>query len=262
MESRLQDAFGKIHAEHGLRSRTMEFLADTANEYRKNRRIISSRRLIAATACFVLLLSAVIGYSVYLTPAYAISIDINPSIELGINRFNKVVSVDTYNEDGYDIMSALDVYYLDYTDALKLILADNGMKEYIVQDQLISVAVFGKNEDKNNEVLNNVAACTSSYSNVHCSSGNSGEVSAAHDAGMSCGKYKAFLELQALNPDITAEDIQGLTMCQIWDMIDELSGNADGTNRNYNTDGNDGGQHNGHGSEHGSGHGNGHGSCQ
>lgn len=258
MESRLQDAFDKIHAEHGLKNRTMEFLTDTTNGYKRNRRIISSGRLIAATACFVLLLSAIIGYSAYFTPAYAISIDINPSIELGINHFNKVVSVDTYNEDGYTVMSSLDVYYLDYIDALKLILADKGMKEYIVQDQLISVGVFGKNEDKNNEVLDNVAACTSSYSNVHCSSGNSGEVSEAHDAGMSCGKYKAFLELQALDPDITAEDIQGLTMCQIWDMIDALSGNTDGTNQNNCTDGYGEGQHNGHGS----GHGNGHGSCR
>lgn len=253
MKHRLQDAFDKIHAEQELKDRTMEFLENTTNGYRK-RRIPSSKWRIAAATCCILLLSIGAGYSVYLTPAFAISIDINPSIELGINRFNKVVSVNTYNEDGYAVMSDIDVNHMDYKDALNQILADKDMKEYIVQNQLITITVFGRNEDKNDEMLDNVSTCTSHYTNVHCSSGNSKEVTAAHEAGMSFGKYKAFLELQALDPDITTEDIQGLTMRQIWDMIDELSGNTDGTNQNDSTDDRCGkGQHGGHGLGHGRG---------
>ena len=116
-------------------------------------------------------------------PSFAIRIDINPSIELGVNHSNKVVSVDTYNEDGYTVMSDINVYNMDYTDALELILADKDMKEYVVQNQLIAVTVFGKNETKNDELLYNVASCTSAYANVHCSSGNSQEVAAAPEAG-------------------------------------------------------------------------------
>lgn len=33
------------------------------------------------------------------------------------------------------------------------------------------------------------------------------EVADAHKSGLSCGKYKAFPELQALDPDITAEAV-------------------------------------------------------
>lgn len=84
---------------------------------------------------------------------------------------------------------------------------------------------------------------------------------AAHEAGMSFGKYKAFLELQALNPDITAEDIKDLTMRQIRDMIAELSGNtdeanSDGTGENSGSDKCKRG-HFGHGSGYGNGQGNG-----
>lgn len=204
----------------------------------------------------MILLSAGTGYSVCLTSAFTISIDVNPSIELGINRFNKVVSVDTYNEDGYAVMSAIDVYYWDYKDALEQILADNGMKEYIAQNQLIAITVFGMNEDKNSEMLDNVAASTACYANVRCSSGNPKEVTAAHEAGMSFGKYKAFLELQALDPDITAEDIRGLTMRQIWNMINELSGNTDEMNQNNCTGGYGKRQHADHGSGQGGGKGN------
>lgn len=254
MKSRVQDAFDKVHAEQELKNRTIEFIENNTNGYRK-RRIISPRRLVVAAACFVLLLSVGIGHFAYTTPAFAISIDVNPSIELGVNCFNKVVSVDTYNEDGYAVMSAIDVYDMDYEEALERILTDKGMEEYIMQNELIAVTVCGSNEKKNNEILDSVAACTASYKNVHCSSGNSQETDAAHEAGMSCGKYKAFLELQALDPDITVEDIQGLTMRQIWDMIDELSGNTDGTNQSDSTGRFGGGHHNGHESGHGRGNG-------
>lgn len=246
MKRRLQDTFDKIHAEQELKDRTMKFLENTTNGYKK-KKITSSKWLTVVAACFVLFLSVGAGYFAYLTPTFAISIDINPSIELGINRFNKVVSVNTYNEDSYAVMSDIDVNYLDYKDALEQILADKDMKKYIVQNRLIAITVFGRNEDKNNEMLDTVANCTSHYANVHCSSGNSKEVTAAHETGMSFGKYKAFLELQALDPDITTEDIQGLTMCQIWDMIDELSGNIDGTNQNDSTGKCGKEQHGGHG---------------
>lgn len=254
MKSRVQDAFDKIHAENELKNRTIELIENKTNGYRK-RRIISPRRLVAAAACFVLLLSVGIGHFAYTTPAFAISIDVNPSIELGVNCFNKVVTVDTYNEDGNAIMSDIDVYNLDYEEALERILTDKDMEEYITQNELIAVTVCGKNEKKNNEILDHVASCTAAYKNVHCSSGNSHETDAAHEAGMSCGKYKAFLELQALDPDITVEDIQGLTMRQIWDMIDELSGNTDGTNQSGGTGGFGGGHHTGHESGHDRGNG-------
>ena len=36
----------------------------------------------------------------------------------------------------------------------------------------------------------------------------------AHKAGLSVGKYRAFLELKAKKPEITPEEVQGLTMRQ------------------------------------------------
>lgn len=252
MRRRVQDAFDKVHTERELKIRTMEFLADVTNGYKKKTAPVKG--MIAAAACFAAVLFAGAGYTAYRIPAFAISIDVNPSIELGVNCFNKVVSVDTFNEDGYTVMADVDVYNLNYQDALERILSDEDMEEYITQGQPIAVAVFGKNEDKNNEMLDNVSACTASYANIHCSSGNSKEVAAAHEAGMSCGKYKAFLELQELDPDVKAEDIQGLTMRQIWDMIDELSG--------ISTDRDDGAGRRGRGQHRGHGAGRGRGACR
>ena len=59
----------------------------------------------------------------------------------------------------------------------------------------------------------------SEHQNVYCHSGNSEEVHHAHDAGLSFGKYQAWQVLQDLDPDITLEEVQDMTMSEIRDLI-------------------------------------------
>lgn len=65
-------------------------------------------------ACFVLCV-ALGGYHLYFTPTSIISMDINPSIELEINRFDKVIGVDGYNEDGENLVESLHMLNENYT---------------------------------------------------------------------------------------------------------------------------------------------------
>ena len=44
----------------------------------------------------------------------------------------------------------------------------------------------------------------------------------AHELGMSCGKYRAFLQLQELDPTITPEQVQNMTMREIRDLLNQL----------------------------------------
>lgn len=252
LNEKLKEAFGKIHADDTLKNHTKEILFQKIQEDRKSR-VHKYRRLAAVFACLLFVIFGG-GFSVYFTPVYAISVDVNPSIELGINRFDKVISVDTYNEDGYILMSSMNVRFLNYRNALEKILADEGMEQYLAQNPLITIAVCGTNEQKNDEMLANLAACTTSYENVHCSSGSSEEAAGAHSAKMSCGKYKAFLELQSLEPDITAEDVRDLSVQQIHDMINVLSNGMGNPTQNGNT----GQEHREPDSSHGNGYGNGH----
>ena len=55
------------------------------------------------------------------------------------------------------------------------------------------------------------------------------DMEAAHDAGLSYGKYQAFLALQALDPSVTAEEVQGMTMREIRDRIAALGGDLEAT---------------------------------
>ncbi|MDE5596231.1 MAG: hypothetical protein K2J04_00165 [Lachnospiraceae bacterium] len=169
--------------------------------------------------CFLFVILGQKGYSAYFTSVSTISIDVNPSIELDVNQFEKVIDVKSYNEDGEIIISAVNIRFLDYREALEQLLQNENLAQYLTQEQLVVITVFGADEKRNTEMLTDLTACTGSYRNIECCEGNSEEVAAAHSLGLSYGKYKAFLELQALNPNITIEDIRGLTMRQIRDMI-------------------------------------------
>lgn len=46
---------------------------------------------------------------------------------------------------------------------------------------------------------------------------------AAHEAGLSYGKYMAYLELQALDPDVTPQEVQGMNMREIRNRIEALT---------------------------------------
>ena len=223
MNDRLKEAFDKVHAEEELKKSTLKFLSEKTHGYGRNR-TFRNKRLIPIMASLLFMLLGAGGYFSYFTQTSAISVDVNPSIELGVNTFDKVISVEGYNEDGRELASSLNIKFLDYTDAIDKILTNEDIVHYLSQDEIVSITVVGENDEKSNEMLLGVTSSTkSNHKNVYCYAGNSEEVATAHRKGMSFGKYRAFLELQVLNPNITVEDVKGLTMRQIRNMIDELS---------------------------------------
>ena len=58
------------------------------------------KKIALALAMGVILSSAGGAYAYAKAPVAYVSMDINPSVELGVNVFDNVVSVEAYNEDG------------------------------------------------------------------------------------------------------------------------------------------------------------------
>ncbi len=220
MNEKIKETFDKIHAEEELKNKTKEFIVHKMKEHKKS---FSYKRLIPVMASFLFILIAVIGYQLYFTPVTTISIDVNPSIELGINRFDRVVSVKGYNQDGEDLVSELNIQFENYTEALKEILSNESFAGLLSQGEELSIAVIDSDETRSEAVLSNIQSFTTGHKNAYCYSANPKEVEEAHEAGLSYGKYRAYLELQALDPSVTAEEVQGMTMKQIRSLIEELS---------------------------------------
>ena len=115
MNERLKEAFGVVHAEESLKRDTLAYV----RRRMRGRRALP-RRLIPALACLMIALGGMGG--LYFTPTSVISIDVNPSLELSVNRFDRVVGVEGLNEDGRALAGELSLTHRTYADAVERVL--------------------------------------------------------------------------------------------------------------------------------------------
>lgn len=220
MNGKIKEAFEQIQAENELKEKTKEFIFQKTNGYSKVR-TGTYKYLVSVFACAVLLFIG--GHWLYFTPTVEISIDINPSIELEINRFDKIISLESYNADGQELIKTLNVKFKDYSEAMNQIFRSEDIISLLEKDEIMTIAVIGSGNTQSEKVLSNLQSYTEEKHNTYCYYAHSEEVENAHESGLSCGKYKAYLELKEVNPDITVDDIHHMTMREIRNMIDELS---------------------------------------
>jgi hypothetical protein len=116
------------------------------------RKVFRLPAIAAAMFAFMILSS---GLYTYYTPVAAITIDINPSVKLDINRWNRIIKATPLNEDGEKILTNLSLANKSPEKGLELIVSqaekDNFINEdYKSKDKAISVHVVEKKEDQIN----------------------------------------------------------------------------------------------------------------
>lgn len=247
MDEKLRAAFASVQAEPELKAAAR---AAVARQRARRRPFCRACRLALAAACTVFLVLG--GGWLWLTPAARISIDVNPSLELAVNRFDRVVEVTGYNESGTALAQSLDVLFLPYRQAVDAVLQSDAVAGLLAGDGVVEIGVAGADEDRCARLLAGVQACTAGQGNAHCYRAGEEELDQAHALGLSCGRYRAYQELSALDPTVTPEQVNAMTMRQIRDRIAELSGERAQTPEQALPSGN------GPGSGQGSGHHGGH----
>ena len=124
--NRLKEAFDTVKVREKLKS-------DTLNSIYERRRV--SYKPVLAMA-FVLLLMLSVGGVLYMTPVSSISVDINPSLELGVNRFDRVISAKAYNSDGEKLLKEVNVLFKKYDDALLEIVECDYINELLNNNEV------------------------------------------------------------------------------------------------------------------------------
>ncbi len=107
----------------------------------------TSKLTVAAAA--ILLITA--GISANVLSFSTVTLDVNPSLKYGLNAFDKVVSFDSFNDDGEELVSEIrsSVMGQDIDTALDVTLDALDAAEYIGRDTPVVVTVssrVGKNE--------------------------------------------------------------------------------------------------------------------
>lgn len=236
-EDKIRRAFDAVHAEDALKERTLAVVrAQTAGEKNGRRgavgatrpaRVLTLRRRLAAAACLVVAL--VLGGWAWFTPTATISVDVNPSVELGINRFDRVVSARGVNDDGRALLSEVDVWGATYDEAVDRLLASADVSALLADGGQAEVTVVDQGDSSQCErLLKGVEACASEHENAHCHGVSEDEVSGAREVGLSYGKYRLLLEIQELDPSVTADDVRDLSMREMVDLLEGLGGSDAG----------------------------------
>ncbi|WP_365929624.1 sigma-70 family RNA polymerase sigma factor [uncultured Subdoligranulum sp.] len=149
-----------------------------------------------------------------------------PEIARILGKNVNVISVQGWNDDGTALAETVDVTHLSYTDAVETILSTDTIETLLAGDAVVEIGVIGDDDAHCATLLAGVEACTAGRQNAHCYRAGTGEVEAAHDCGLSYGKYRAYQELAALDPTVTPEQVADMTMREIRDRIAALSGTA------------------------------------
>jgi len=211
-----QKSMNEIRAMDELKKGTLQYLKEQQEKKVRAGSHPVLRYALAAICLFLLLGTG--GYSVYRKPVSYISIDVNPSIELGINRFGKVVSADAYNEDGQNILQHVSLKNISYIQAINKLLADESDHHFLRDDSLL---VFTVISDQSYLIMEEIRTneFAQAYETLMYTS-DTACMEEAHSHEMSFGTYRAYLELSQYDQSVTVEDCHGMTMGEIQTRIE------------------------------------------
>lgn len=222
LDNRLKAAFDSVHAEETQKSSARAYVREHI-EQRQKKSFFRSLRPAAVLACMMLVFFSGYFSRMYFETVSVISIDINPSIELGVNTFDHVVSVEAFNEDGRELTEHLQLRFLNYEEAVDRIVSSETVTTLLNQEEKLVIAVVGEDEVRNEKLCSQLESYTASGNGGHCYSAPLEMVEQAHSCGMSYGKYLAYQEALQQDATLTAEEIQDMTMKEIQEVTETFS---------------------------------------
>lgn len=214
MQAQFKEAFDAIEAsEVRVNNTTHAVLASMRKPLDKPVQKRWGIMIAVAMACLLFVRTSVV---LYFTPTVVVSVDINPSLEMEINRFNRVVDVKGYNEDGVAFANALNIKHMSYSEAMDAIMASDTVNDLMARDGDLTIAVVPtRSVAQSDEIAAYVNQCTSRHENAHCYTMSAEAHHQAHELGLSCGRYQAYEVLSKADSSITPEQLNAMSMKEI-----------------------------------------------
>lgn len=237
METIFKSAVSRIKAKENTKRKTEEYLMErlsgitSASDSTRIKRPLMKRVAAAACAAVFVCAASLGAYAYYKTPASYLSLDINPSVELGVNTFGKVVSAAAYNGDGKTILDAQNVTGADVKDAVSTLVRSAAQKGFVAEDGSTVIAVTSETDSSATAAALQDAAAQGADSAVK-SEGDTATVQKENVAlarrdearrlGITPGKLNLIQKLQALDPSITVDAYKDAKVTEIMKKFVEL----------------------------------------
>lgn len=189
-----------------------------------------------AFACSLSILFLGFGTYTYIKlPVAYVSLDINPSIELSVNRFNNVVSTSALNKDGQILLNDINSNDKSVYGIVNEII-DSAIKEkYISNNKPTAIAVASISDDYElrnsleNDLKNSISNHFSKNSidgTIYSYDEDFSKRDAAQKMDISVGKMNLIEELISFDESITVDEYKNKSVVNIDDKILEFKDNT------------------------------------
>ena len=193
--------------------------------------IFMNRRIALSLSVGVILILGGGTYAYAKTPVAYVSVDINPSVELGVNAFDKVTSVEAYNEDGQKILEGTNLINYDIDNAVSTVISNAISNGYIHDDGSSAIEITtATDKDKvateMEESLKDTTDKTLKNNDIIAEVETGNVALARRDEarklGITPGKLNIIQKLQKLDPTINIEDYKSSSVKDIQKKTKEL----------------------------------------
>lgn len=191
----------------------------TPQKRRKALRFAKGGRIAAIAACLTLVACLIGGVADFLRPVAYVGIDVNPSVELTLNRFDIVVGTCALNDDGQRALDEAPCMWRAFDDAARDL--DGAMRAIAGEGAVVEVSIDCDNENRYAALAAQSNDCFGCNGEAHCDRTNAEERQAAHNSGIGVAKYRAYQALHEVGVDISAEECASLSMRDLRNMLAE-----------------------------------------
>lgn len=218
MYDEIREAFDQVHATEQMKQSVSDYLVEKRRKTANHSLRFRMRSLIPV--CALLLICIGIGnWYFWEMPVSYVSVDVNPSIELTLNRRNRVTDAKSRNRDGARVLEHVQLEGKDYLEAVELLVESDAMQPYLTTDAELTVTVASMKAEELLSGLENSVVAT--HYHGMCRSADMETVASAHDHDMSLGKYQMYQLLSQYGSGLTAEDCQNISMCQLRELLSQ-----------------------------------------
>ena len=231
IEKKLDTAVSGMIPEDMFKRISENIVSEDTERMKKGMKKFSKGFVGVAAAC-VLLAVGVVGVPYYgnnYVPDSHVDIDVNPGVEIVTNKKNKVLQVQSTNQDGAAVIDGMNLKNTELKVAVNALIGSMVQKGYIQNDNTgILVTVRNDNEDKANkvkaEVLNdiNTALSTNSVQATVINQTVKTTVDAkkfAAENNISIGKAVFVLNLAAKDTSLDAKELAKMKVSEIASLV-------------------------------------------
>ena len=224
-----EDALARAKQEMYFGTESAKEEKGSSSNFFRNKRFVSA---IAGAAFALLICFGMIG--LYNENFQTVYIDINPSVALKLNRFERVIGVEFLNEDAKALLSSAKLVGRDATDAVQTVISACDSAGYVKNDSEIYISASAKEEQKSEKLLQKLKGSAENmrgekdetYS-VSTYNAKKDEKKDFEKESISPAKYKLIDEIIDEDSRYTIEELKGKTMAELRDLERALDDDDD-----------------------------------